>query len=108
MADDEDEHDDGEVGGHVQAPAHAVVHHDLAAAPDQSEPSTRSAPPIRAEYWVRSTNESPPDVHEGEGVEDGEDDQREQVEDGQTQQGTHLRERTFQYTMASKVQSQHL
>ena len=40
MADDEDEHDDGEVGGHVQAPAHAVVHHDLAAAPDQSELST--------------------------------------------------------------------
>ena len=63
---------------------------------------------MRAEYWVRSTNESPPDVHEGEGVEDGEDDQREQVEDGETQQGTHLRERTFQYTMASKVQSQHL
>ena len=47
---------------------------------------------MRAEYWVRSTNESSPDVHEGEGVEDGEDDQREQVEDGQTQQGTHLRE----------------
>ena len=43
MADDEDEHDDGEVGGHVQAPAHAVVHHDLAAAPDQSELSTGSA-----------------------------------------------------------------
>ena len=48
MADDEDEDDDGEVGGHVQAPAHAVVHHDLAAAPDQSEPSTGSAPPMRA------------------------------------------------------------
>ena len=95
MADDEDEHDDGEVGGHVQAPAHAVVDHDLAAAPDQSEPSTGSAPPMRAEYRVRSTNESPPDVHEGEGVEDGEDDQREQVEDGETQQGTHLWERTF-------------
>ena len=61
----------------------------------QSEPSTGSAPPMRAEYWVRSTNESPPDVHEGEGVEDGEDDQREQVEDGETQQGTHLWERTF-------------
>ena len=45
MADDEDEHDDGEVGGHVQAPAHAVVHHDLAAAPDQSELST-SAPSV--------------------------------------------------------------
>ena len=29
-------------------------------------------------------------MHEGEGVEDGEDDEREQVEDGQTQQGTHL------------------
>ena len=46
MADDEDEDDDGEVGRHVQAPAHAVVHHDLAAAPDQSELSTGSAPPL--------------------------------------------------------------
>ena len=48
MADDEDQDNDGEVRGHVEAPAHAVVDHDLAAAPDQSELSTGSAPPMRA------------------------------------------------------------
>ena len=66
MADDEDEHDDGEVGGHVQAPAHAVVHHDLAAAPDQSELSTSASKssirrfvitekaPTRAFSWLKA------------------------------------------------------